>query len=123
MFRHIESITLSLLVVMLVSGCSKGVSYSADIKPILSKHCLECHANGKEGHEKSGLSMETYATLMSGTRFGPVIVPGNSVSSTLTRLIDHRADQSINMPHNKGKIPDNEIVLVKTWIDEGANNN
>lgn len=124
MLRKIESVTLSMLVVALVSGCSKeGVSYSADIQPILSKHCLECHADGKQGQEKSGLSMETYATLMSGTRYGPVIVPGSSVSSTLVRLIDQKADKSINMPHDKSKIPENEIALIKTWIDEGANNN
>ena len=123
MFRHIESISLSLLMILLASGCSKGVSYSADIQPILSKHCLECHKKGEQGHEKSGLSMDSYAELMSGTRYGPVIVPGNSISSTLVRLIDHKADKAINMPHDKSKIPGNEIALVKAWIDEGAKNN
>ena len=123
MFRHIESISLSLLMILLASGCSKSVSFSADIQPILSKHCLECHKKGEQGHEKSGLSMDTYAELMSGTRYGPVIVPGNSISSTLFRLIDHKANKAINMPHDKSKIPDNEIVLIKAWIDEGAKNN
>jgi uncharacterized membrane protein len=123
MVRHIESIVLSLFAVVLATACSKGVSFSADVQPILQKNCMECHANGKEGHEKSGLSMETYATLMAGTKYGPVIVPGNSVSSTLVRLVDHKADKSINMPHNKNKIPDNEVALIKTWIDQGAKNN
>ncbi|HEY9052785.1 MAG TPA: c-type cytochrome domain-containing protein [Gammaproteobacteria bacterium] len=123
MFRHIESISLSLLMILLASGCSKSVSFSADIQPILSKHCLECHKKGEQGHEKSGLSMDTYAELMSGTRYGPVIVPGNSISSTLFRLIDHKANKAINMPHDKSKIPDNEIALIKAWIDEGAKNN
>lgn len=123
MKRHIESVSLVLLAVVLTSGCSKGVSYTAQIQPILSKNCLECHAAGKQGAEKSGLNMETYAQLMSGTRFGPVIVPGNSISSTLVRLIDQKADPTINMPHEKGKIPENEIALIKAWIDEGAKNN
>ena len=123
MFRHIESISLSLLMILLASGCSKSVSFSADIQPILSKHSLECHKKGEQGHEKSGLSMDTYAELMSGTRYGPVIVPGNSISSTLFRLIDHKANKAINMPHDKSKIPDNEIALIKAWIDEGAKNN
>ena len=123
MFRHIESISLSLLMVLVASGCSKSVSFSADIQPILAKNCLECHKKGEQGHEKSGLSMDTYAELMSGTRYGPVIVPGNSISSTLYRLIDHKANKAINMPHDKSKIPENEIALIKAWIDDGAKNN
>lgn len=124
MSRHIVSVALSLVAITFVAGCSKeGVSYSADIQPILNSHCLECHAQGKEGEEKSGLNMETYAQLMSGTRFGPVIVPGSSVSSTLVRLINQQADKTINMPHDKGKIPDAEIAIIKAWIDAGAKNN
>lgn len=124
MYRHIVSIALSVVAIAFVAGCSKpGVSFSADVHPVLTKHCLECHAQGKQGEEKSGLNMETYAHLMAGTRFGPVIVPGSSVSSTLVRLIDQKADKTINMPHEKGKIPENEIALIKAWIDEGAKNN
>lgn len=124
MSRHIVSVAFSLVAIAFVAGCSKeGVSYSADVHPILTTHCLECHAQGKEGEEKSGLNMETYAQLMSGTRFGPVIVPGSSVSSTLVRLINQQADKTINMPHDKGKIPDAEIAIIKAWIDAGAKNN
>ncbi|MBI3186630.1 MAG: hypothetical protein HYZ31_02015 [Gammaproteobacteria bacterium] len=124
MYRPIVSFALSLVALAFVAGCSKQeVSFSADIQPILNKHCLECHAKGKQGEEKSGLNMETYAQLMSGTRFGPVIVPGSSVSSTLVRLVNQQADKTINMPHDKGKIPDAEIVLIKAWIDAGAKNN
>lgn len=123
MFRHIESIFLAFFMIFLAAGCSKSVSFSADVQPILSRHCLECHKKGEKGHEQSGLSMDTYAELMSGTRYGPVIVPGDSISSTLVRLIDHKANKVINMPHDKSKIPDNEIELIKAWIDEGAKNN
>lgn len=124
MYRHIESISLIVLALALATGCSsKPVSYAAQIQPILNKNCMECHAQGKKGEKKSGLNMETYAQLMTGTRFGPVIVPGNSISSTLVRLIDQKADAKINMPHEKGKIPENDIALIKTWINEGAKNN
>jgi uncharacterized membrane protein len=123
MNRRIEVIALALSVSVLASGCSKGVSYAADVQPVLNKNCLECHAAGKEGQLKSGLNMETYAQLMTGTRYGPVVIPGNSISSTLMRLVDHKADKTINMPHDKQKIPENEIALIKAWIDEGAKNN
>lgn len=123
MFRQI--VTASLLLVMLgwSSACSKKVSFVTDIKPILNDHCMECHAQGKKGYIESGLSMESYADLMKGTKFGPVIEPGSSISSTLMRLVDHKADSKINMPHNQTKIEDGHVELIKLWIDQGAKNN
>lgn len=123
MFRHILSTPLILLFLAGSSACTKQVSFVSDIKPILDDHCLECHIKGKKGYEESGLSMESYATLMKGTKFGPVIEPGSSVASTLMRLVDHRANPKINMPHNQSKIEPGHIDLIKLWIDQGAKNN
>ncbi len=123
MFRQIITLTVLPLIMALTSSCSKEVSYARDIQPILDTHCSECHAKGKKGHQDSGLSMDSYADLMKGTRFGPVIVKGDSVSSTLSRLIGHKADKAINMPHNKQMIPANKVELINTWIDQGAKNN
>ena len=123
MFRHIIAAGFFLLILAVSSACGKKVSFATDVKPILDDHCLECHAKGKKGQIKSGLSMESYADLMKGTKFGPVIEPGSSISSTLMRLIDHKADPSINMPHNKTKIEDAHVELIKLWIDQGAKNN
>lgn len=123
MFRHILSAALLLLMLAWSSACTQKVSYQSDIKPILKDHCLECHTMGKKGYIKSGLSMEDYAGLMKGTKLGPVIVPGSSVSSTLMRLVDQKADPSINMPHNQTRMEDSHIELIKLWIDQGALNN
>jgi uncharacterized membrane protein len=100
------------------------VSYSADVKPILEAKCLSCHTEGGEGYEKTGLDMQSYETLMSGTRFGPVINPGDSLSSTLVILVEGRGDPSIKMPHGaKDGLTDQEIAIIRTWIDQGAKNN
>ena len=123
MYRPITTFTVLPIIIVLTSGCSKEVSFANDIHPILNEHCIECHVKGKEGYKKSGLNMETYANLMKGTKFGPVIVKGDSISSTLSRLIAHKADKEINMPHNKNIIPADQIVLINTWIDQGAKNN
>lgn len=123
MFRHITTLTMLTFIMVLSPGCSKEVSFAKDIHPILEQHCMECHIKGKEGYQKSGLNMESYADLMKGTRFGPVIIKGDSVSSTLSRLIGHKADKAINMPHNKQMIPNNKVELINTWIDQGAKNN
>ena len=123
MFLRTLSATLILMIMAWSSACTKKVSYVSDIKPILDDHCTECHVKGKKGYKQSGLSMESYASLMKGTKFGPVIEPGNSISSTLMRLVDHKADPSINMPHDKSKIEDAHVELIKLWIDQGAKNN
>ena len=123
MFHRMVSAVLILMFLAWTSACSKKVSFVSDIKPILDDHCAECHVKGKKGYEKSGLSMESYALLMKGTKFGPVVEPGSSVSSTLMRLVDHKADPTINMPHDKTKIEDGHIDLIRLWIDQGAKNN
>ena len=125
MYKYVLSIAAIALSMTTMTACTdkQGVSFAKDVHPVLKKECLECHAKGEKGHTESGLSMETYAELMAGTRYGPVIEPGSAVSSTLVRLIDHKADASINMPHDKSKIPADEIKVIKQWINEGARNN
>lgn len=113
-----------------LAGCGQSeksekiASYSNDIKPILQKYCYECHLPGGQGQQASGLDMSTYESLMKGTKFGPVIKAGDSLSSTLVILVEGRADPSIRMPHGnrKGLTPE-EIKTLRSWIDQGAKNN
>ena len=68
--------------------------------------------------------MESYESLMKGTKFGPVIVPGNALSSSLVILIEGKADPAIKMPHGSLQmIPLKEREIIKKWIQQGAKNN
>ena len=109
----------------LASACSqKQLSYNHDIRPILEQNCIECHKPGGTGYAASGLSMESYDSLMKGTHYGPVIKPGDALSSTLILLITGKADESIRMPHDHRKpLNSNEIEKFKLWITQGAKNN
>ena len=69
---------------------------------------------------------------MKGTKYGAVITPGSSESSSLYRMIAHKVDPKIQMPphHNesiaKGRedaLTARQIELIQKWIDEGAKNN
>lgn len=60
---------------------------------------------------------------MTGTKFGPVIVAGDSFSSTLIILVGGRADASITMPHEGQGLNAGEIEALKSWIDQGALDN
>lgn len=119
-------IATTALLPLLVSAaaCSKqDVSFARDVNPILQKDCSGCHVTGGKGYLASGFSVESYASVIKGTKFGPVIVPGSSVSSTLARLIDHKADPSINMPQGKPQLSKGHVELIAAWIDQGAKNN
>jgi hypothetical protein len=100
-----------------------AVSFRSDVAPIIEKHCVGCHIPGKPGTEASGFVVDSYAALMKGTKFGPVVLPGDPVSSTLIRLVEGRADPSINMPHGQGdKLSATEIATLRAWVQQGAKN-
>ena len=124
MTKRAVLLTLSALAVAtLQTGCGdKALTYQADIKPIIEANCIECHVPGGKGYVKSGLLMDSYENLMKGTKFGAVVVPGSSVSSTLYRLVSGKADPSIRMPHGGGELSDAEVATIATWIDQGAKN-
>jgi hypothetical protein len=107
----------------LLAGCTdKPLTYQADIKPILDKNCASCHTAVGAGYAKSGLLLDSYEGLMKGTQFGPVVIPGSSVGSTLYLLVSGKADPSLRMPHNQDPLPKETVALIGKWIDQGAKN-
>lgn len=122
MSKRAVLLTLSALAVAaLQTGCGeKALSYQTNIKPILEANCVSCHVPGHAGHDKSGLRLDSYEAMMKGTQFGPVIVPGSSVGSTLYRLVAGQADPSIRMPHGQAALPDKDVATIAAWIDQGA---
>jgi hypothetical protein len=125
MKQPLEVLTVVLITGFIAVGCSKNndASFSRDVMPIIKDHCIECHSVGGKGYKETGLDMASYSALMRGTKFGPIIVQGDSTSSTLMRLIEHKADPSIAMPHHESKLPKEHIDIVRDWIDQGARDN
>ena len=125
---------LSLLAaaVLAGAGCTRQVSYTQNVQPILSAKCLRCHDGDGEGSEKSGFNVKSYDSLMTGTKLGQVIVPGDALSSSLYLMVSHKTKPEIHMPPHgkeslaKGRgepLSEGEIDTVKRWIDQGAKNN
>jgi hypothetical protein len=136
MFRARSIILASMALAPLLSGCGqRQVSYHKDIQPILQVNCETCHSHNGVGYAVSGFSVESYATLMKGTKFGPVIDPGSSAQSNLVWLLEHRGHPQINMPKNceqtngqkctaasmsARRLSDEDVALISKWIDQGA---
>lgn len=104
-------------------GGRQEVSFKAQVQPVVKKHCAECHTGGGAGTQKSGFTVDSYQGLMKGTKFGPVVIPGSAVSSSLYRLVSGDVDPSIRMPHGRDPLPEAEIKLIELWIDQGAKDN
>ena len=65
------------------TGCSDDahLSYAGDVAPILEARCAECHLPGGEGATRSGFIVGSYETVMAGTRYGAVVIPGSSTTA------------------------------------------
>ena len=117
--------TLWLLIIC--AGCQihPQVSFRSDVYPILEKNCVDCHTPPRgKGYRESGLNMDDYESLMKGTVFGPVILPGDSRKSILNMLVEGRADSSMRMPHNADEpLTEDEIRILHLWVAQGAHDN
>ncbi|NIS91385.1 MAG: hypothetical protein GTN98_15180 [Woeseiaceae bacterium] len=117
---------------VLLTGCEQQVSYTEDVQPILFASCLSCHDQDSEGYLNSGFSLDSYEAVMKGTKFGAVVVPGSSESSSLYLVVAHKTASEIHMPPHtddalaEGRgvsLTDEQIETLKLWIDQGALNN
>jgi uncharacterized membrane protein len=108
-----------------LAGCAReAVSYTQDVQPILDKHCKSCHVPGQSGYVISGFELGSYESLMKGTQYGPVVLPGDPLTSVLVMLIEGRADPSLKMPHGGGTtLTEGEIATIRHWVEQGAKNN
>jgi hypothetical protein len=98
-----------------VPGEKPGPIFEADVFPILSQRCAECHGISKQS---GGLRLDSFEGLVKGGKKGKVIVPGKSGESLLFERIT--AEGKRRMPPKGDPVPPPEIVLIKSWIDGGA---
>jgi Planctomycete cytochrome C len=101
------------------------VSFKNDVQPILHDYCVSCHSPGGRGYNKSGLDLTSYENLMKGTKFGPVVIPGNSETSTFTKLLTG-TNRGLKMPaglNASGTLDRQYILIMRKWVQQGARNN
>lgn len=95
-----------------------NVSFSKDIAPIFNLKCTACHGNGRYD---GGVDLSTW----SGVVDPRLLVPGAADASLLVWTIEQRSGYPPMPPQNSAYLPltAKQIRGVKTWIDEGAENN
>jgi mono/diheme cytochrome c family protein len=105
------------------SAAEPTASFKEDVQPILVGRCVSCHSPNGEGYQASGLDLTSYKGIMAGTKFGPMIVPGDPDSSNLMRLLDWRTSPQLRMPHNKKQLSVCDRNDLRAWIRQGAKDN
>ena len=69
---------------------------------------------------------------MKGTKFGAVVVPGSSMSSSLYLVVALKTDPQIHMPpHHEDSLAEGRgfalseenMKVIQDWIDQGAKDN
>ena len=98
-------------------------SFQEDVFPIFKGRCIDCHQPGGQGYEQSGLDLSTYEGVMKGTKFGPVVIPGDPDTSNLMWLLDWKASPELRMPHGMKKLSTCDRNEIRHWIREGAKDN
>jgi ankyrin repeat protein len=113
---HIAVLGLITLTGTLFTQTSK-VEFSRDVQPILRERCYSCHGSSQQ---MQGLRLDLRRVAMP-NRVGAnraSIVPGNSAASPVyLKLIGKQA--GLQMPPD-GALSAEQINLIKTWIDQGA---
>ncbi len=94
------------------------IDYFRQVRPLLDAKCAACHTGDKP---KGGLRLDNLtAAGKGGTSDGAAITPGKpDASSLLARA--KSADAKEVMPPKGDRLTADEIKLLETWIDEGAN--
>lgn len=93
------------------------VDFATDIQPILAKNCFECHGSEKQ---KGGLRLDQKDAALKGGDTGPVLTPGKSADSLLIKVVTGTSDDIARMPKKRDPLTNEQIGLLRAWIDQGA---
>ena len=92
--------------------------YHAAIQPLLKAKCQSCHNPDKK---KGKLDMSSVNALLKGGKNGPVWEAGDAASSHMIQRIHLPMEDDDHMPPDgKPQLSPDEIALLESWIDSGA---
>lgn len=92
------------------------ITFDQHIVPIFREKCGSCHnANDKKGD----LVLDNYNLAMQGGASGEVVrTDGDASQSQLYLVVTHKSEPV--MPPSQPKLPDEQLTLIRKWIEGGA---
>lgn len=99
------------------SPSEEKISFNQDIRPILNKSCTGCHGGVSK---QSGVSFIYREEALGRGHSGRLtIVPGKPNASELIARVESK-DPNTRMPYKAPALPEEEIQLLRKWIEQGA---
>src|SRR5690242_1232374 len=95
-----------------------GIEYfEKHIRPLLVKHCYECHSVEAQT-EEGWLKLDSREAILKGGKSGAAIMPGDPEHSRLILAVRY-TDPLLQMPPDD-KLTDREIEALTEWVRMGA---
>ena len=107
------------LVALPLPGSAK-VDYQADVRPLLSDKCFQCH--GPDAATRTAdLRLDRREGLFGHRPNGTPVIPGDPESSLVFQRITH-SQAALRMPpeYSHKSLEPADIDTIRTWIEEGA---
>ncbi|HEY2157876.1 MAG TPA: c-type cytochrome domain-containing protein [Isosphaeraceae bacterium] len=109
------------LVATLAIADGTAPTFERDVRPILARRCVACHAAKylDDADTGGGLALDSFDAAMKGTAKRRAVTPGMPAGSPLfARLID--PDEDRRMPPDEEPLDGPARDLIRRWIDDGA---
>ena len=91
--------------------------FEARVRPLLIKHCFECHSKSSK-MVQGKFRLDSAEALLAGGESGTAIVSGKPADSRLIKAV--RYDPSESQMPPAGKLSDAEIEVLTVWVQRGA---
>ncbi|GDY18640.1 chromosome segregation protein [Verrucomicrobiota bacterium] len=108
------------ILVLPLAKAEDPISFSRQIRPILSENCIACHGPDDKAR-KAKLRLDDEASAKSDRKGDIAIVPGKPELSLLIQRIESKDPEEVMPPPKQHKvISPEQVALLKTWIRQGA---
>lgn len=101
-----------------IQNINEALVYQDIIQPIFEQKCESCHNANKM---KGDLRLDEIDLLKKGGKHGAIFVASNvDESEFIKRILLPESDDDHMPPKGKTQITENELALMKWWIEQGA---
>lgn len=92
-----------------------GIEFWTNVYPILENKCLSCHGPRKQ---LASFRIDRRQDFFGKNNREPLVLPGNSSESPLIEILSGARKDMLMVDQHK--LPEEELSLLKSWIDTGA---
>lgn len=117
--RAFVSAVLSILLLSARLHATEPVSFSREVRPILSEHCFRCHGPD-EKQRKAEMRLDLEADAKKVTDGRSAVVGGDLGHSELWKRINSNVDDERMPPPDADKLSPAQIETLRRWIEQGA---